>query len=119
LVGTFYLALQLKNLYPDYSIEKITLTIQHPYLMAWGLLSILFWIPVPRRKTVLSLLHSFVFFFFVIRDLFLQLSGSIDKDIVRNDMKIYTVSLLLNLCAIALLLLLSFLHARYKESLRS
>ena len=115
LIGTLYLGLQLKKLYPDYSIENITLQTQQPYLMAWALLSNLFWIPSLGKKTILSLLHSLVFFFFVIKDLFLQLSGSIDKDIIRNDMKIYTVSLLLNLVAIALLLLLSFLYARYKK----
>ena len=116
LVGTLYLGLQLRNLYPDYSLENIKLTIQQPYLITWGVLSILFWIPAFGRKTVLSLLHSLVFFFFVIRDLFLQLSGSIDEDIVRNDMKIYTASLLLNLAAIALLSLLSFLYTRYKKN---
>jgi len=115
LVGTFYLGLQLKNFYSYYSIGNITFTIQQPYLMAWGLLSILFWIPALGKKTILSLLHSLVFFFFIVKDLFLQLSGSYDKDITRNDMKIYTASLLLNLVAIALLSLLSFLYTRFKK----
>lgn len=120
LVGTLYLGLQLKNLYPDYSIENIKLTIQHPYLIIWGLLSILFWIPALGKKKVLSLIHSLVFFFFLVRDLFLQLSASsADKNIVRNDMKIYTTSLLLNLAAIALIVLLSFLYTHYKKRLRS
>jgi len=35
LVGTLYLGLLLKNLYPDYSIEKIKETIQQPYLIIW------------------------------------------------------------------------------------
>ena len=69
LVGSLYLGLQLKNLYPDYSIEYITLTMQQPYLMIWGLLSILFWIPTLAKKTVLSLLHSLVFFFLLVIDL--------------------------------------------------
>ena len=115
LVGTLYLVLQFKNLYPDYSFEKIRLSIQHPYLMTGGLHSILFWIPALAEKTALSLLHSLVFFFFVIRDLALQLSGSIENDIVRNDMKIYTASLLLNFVSVALLSLLSFLYTRYKK----
>lgn len=120
LVGTLYLGLQLKNLYPDYSIENIKLTIQRPYLIIWALLSILFWIPALGKKTVLSLIHSLVFFFFLVRDLFLQLStSSADKNIVRNDMKIYTASLLLNLGAIALIVLLSFLYTHYKKRFRS
>ena len=119
LVGTLYLGLQLKNLYPDYSIENIKLTIQQPGLIIWGLLSILFWIPSIAKKSVLSLIHSLVFFFFLVRDLFLQISASsADKNIVRNDMKIYTVSLLLNLRAFAFIILLSSLFTRYKKRLR-
>ena len=119
LVGTCYLGLQLKNLYPDYSIESITLTIQQPYLVTWGLLSILFWIPTLAKKTVLSLLHSLVFFFLLVIDLSSQLSSGTDKDTIRNDMKIYTVSLLLNLIAISFMVLLSFLYTRNKKRLRS
>jgi len=120
LVGTLYLGLQLKNLYPDYSIDNIKQAIQQPYLVSWGLLSILFWIPVLGKKKVLSLIHSLVFFFFLVRDFFLQLSvSSADKNIIRNDMKIYTVSLLLNLGAFALVVILSFLFTHYKKRLRS
>ena len=98
LTGTLYLGLQLKNLYPDYSIENIHLAIQQPYLVCWGLLSILFWVPVLAKKPVLSLLHSLVFFFFIARDLVLhRFQSSVDKTMVRNDMKIYTDSILLNM----------------------
>jgi hypothetical protein len=110
LVGTLYLGLQLKNLYPDYSFENIKLSIQQPFLVIWGLLSILFWIPALSKKSVLSLIHSLVFFFFLIRDLFLQsYASAADKNIVKNDMKIYTDSLLLNLGAIAFIALLFFI----------
>ena len=120
LLGTLYLGLQLKNLYPDYSVENIKLTIQQPWLITWGLLSVLFWIPVFSKKTFLSLIHSLVFFFFLIRDLFLQISSSsADNDMMRNDMKIYTISLLLNLCALALIVLLSFLVSFFKKRLGS
>jgi len=117
LVGSLYLGLQLKKLYPDYSIENIHRTIQQPYLMIWGLLSILFWIPVLGKKPVFSLLHSLVFFFLLVKDLFSQLSAPY-KDNMRNDMNVYTVSLLLNLCAIAILLLISFLYSQYRKSSR-
>ena len=49
-VGTLYLGLQLKNLYPDYSFENVKLSMQHPWLIVWGLLSILFWIPALGKK---------------------------------------------------------------------
>ena len=112
-VGTLYLGLQLKNLYPDYSFENIKQTMQHPWLIIWGLLSILFWIPELGKKTFLSLLHSLVFFFFLASDLFLQSQASaVDDNIVKNDMNVYTVSLLLNLGALLLILLLSIIYSR-------
>ena len=120
LVGTLYLGLQLKNLYPDYSFEHLKLTIQQPWLISWGLLSMLFWIPVLNRKPFLSLIHSLVFFFFLIKDLFLQLTASAaDNDMLRNDMKIYTVSLLLNLGGLILIVLLSFMFTYFKKRLKS
>lgn len=117
LMGTLYLGLQLKNLYPDYSLDNLKLTIQYPWLMGWGLLSILFWIPALSKKTILSLLHSLVFFFILIKDLFIQLSASsAGNHIVKNDMKIYTISLSLNLGALIIIVLFSFLFIRYKKS---
>lgn len=119
LLGTLYLGLQLKNLNAGLSDENIKLLVHQPYLKIWGLLSILFWIPALGKKPFLSLLHSFVFFFFLVKDLFFQLSGaSADENIVRNDMEIYTDSLILNLIAFALIVFLSFLFARYKKYLK-
>ena len=112
LLGTLYLGLQLKNLYPDYSLENMKLTMQDPYLKIWGLLVMLFWIPALRKKPVLSLLHSLVFFFFLIRDLFLNFFHSTDKNVLRNDMKIYTDSLLLNACAFSAIILIYFLISK-------
>jgi len=119
-VGTLFLGFQLKKLYPDYSVEHLKFTMQQPWLVIWGLLSILFWIPFLAKKKVLSLIHSLVFFFFLVRDLFLQLSvSSVDKNIIRNDMNMYTNSLLLNLGVFAVTVLISFLFAHYNHRLRS
>src|SRR5205807_2060212 len=65
IVGILYLGLQLKNLYPDYTLENIKLTTSDPYLKTWALLSLLFFIPYLAKKPVLSLLHSLVFFYFI------------------------------------------------------
>jgi hypothetical protein len=120
LVGTLYLGFKLRNLYPDYSVEHIKLTLQPPWLIIWGLLSILFWIPAVSKKKGLSLIHSLVFFFFFVKDFFLQLFVTdVDRNIEGNDMKMYANSLFLNLGAFALIVLLSFLFARYKNRLRS
>ena len=118
-VGTLYLGLQLKNLYPDYSFENIKQTMHHPWLITWGLLSILFWIPVLGKKTFLSLIHSLIFFFFLARDLFLQLSASSDNSIIKNDMNVYSNSFLLNTGVFIFILLLSFLFSLYKKSVGS
>ena len=121
-LGTLYLGLQLKNLYPDYSFENIKQTMQHPGLITWGLLSILFWIPALGKKTFLSLIHSLVFFFFLARDLFLQLTSSSaagDNSVIKNDMNVYSNSLLLNTGIFVFILLLSFLFSLYKKSVRS
>jgi hypothetical protein len=116
LVGTLYLGLQLKNLYPDYSIENMKLTLQQPFLTIWGLLSILFWVPAFARRPIFSLFHSFVFFFFLLRDLVKQLfTTAADKNILKNDMKLYTDSLLLNLGTLVLITLIFLLIARFKR----
>jgi hypothetical protein len=118
--GTLYWGLLLKNAYPDYTIDHLTAGIQLPYLRIWGLLSILFWIPLLRKKAAFSLLHSSVFFFLLMKSLFLQLvASSPGNDAARNNMKIYSVSILLNLAALILVTLVSLLIARFKRQKRS
>ena len=119
LIGTLYLGLQLKNLYPDYSIENVRHRIQQPYLVIWTLLYILFWIPSLPKRQILSVLHGLVFFFIIVRDLFFQLMvRTSDREMIRNDMKIYTISIFLNLAAF-ILILLSFLIPFRKKSTKS
>jgi hypothetical protein len=115
LVGTLYLGLQLKNLYPDYSFENVKQAIQEPYLKIWGLLTIIFWIPIIAKKPLLSLVHSLVFFFLLIKDMFFQLPAfATDENLIRNDMKLYTDSLLLNIGALFVVTLIYFLFIRFK-----
>ena len=119
LAGTLYLGLQLRNLYPDYSIENIRLSIQQPYLVSWGLLSLLFWIPLLHNKPVLSLIHSLIFFSFLAKDLLLHtFEFTADKNVVRNDMKVYTVSLLLNLGSLVMVTLINTLLIILKRQKR-
>jgi hypothetical protein len=117
LTGTLYLGLQIINLYPDYTIDNIKHRFQQPYLNIWAVLSILFWIPAISKKQVLSILHSLVFFFLVLRDLFFQFTWfSQNRDILKNDMRMYTVSIFLNLAAVTVLVLLYFLLPFRKKS---
>ena len=109
LIGTLYVCYLLMNLYPDYTIENVRHRIQQPYLITWALLSLLFWIPGISKKQILSVLHSLIFFFIIVRDLFFQLAGyTSDRNILRNDMKIYTMSVFLNLAAVVLVAVISF-----------
>ena len=113
LVGTLYLGLQLKNMYMDRSAESIDYLVQQPWLVGWGILAMIFWIPALAKKPVLSLLHSFVFFFFLLKDLFFQLPAfENDENIIRNDMKLYTDSLLLNIGCLVTVTLIYFLYRR-------
>lgn len=96
LSGTLYLGYLLKSLYPDYSIDHINTSIHQPWLVAWGLAAILFWVPFISKKLVLALLHSLVFFILLIKDLF---AVTTDKLRISNDMKVYTDSLLLQAAA--------------------
>ena len=116
LVGTLYLGLQLRNLYPDYSLENIRMTLSQPYLTIWALLSILFWIPAFSKKPVLSLIHSLVLFFILVKDLISYLfQNSTDIYVVRNEMNIYTDSLLLNLASVIIISFLYFLLSRIRS----
>jgi hypothetical protein len=115
LIGTLYLGFQLKALYFNYSTGNIKEMMHLPWLMIWALLSTLFWIPAVNKKKGLSLIHSLVFFFLLVRDFIIQFPGSsADKDVLKNDMRIYSISLLLNTGAFVIVLLLSFLFHQTK-----
>lgn len=112
LVGTLYLGLIVRNLYPGYSLE----TIQNPYLTGWGILAVFFWIPALSKKTMISLMHSLVIFSLLVKNQLMQLiSNSPDINMVRNNMKIYTISLILNLGTFSCLLLLTFVLNNFKK----
>lgn len=116
MVGTLYLGLQLKNMYMDRSVESVDYLVQQPWLVGWGILAMIFWIPAIAKKPVVSLLHSFVFFFFLLKDLFFQMpSPANDKSIIRNDMRLYTDSLLLNAAALIIITIAYFLFTRFKR----
>jgi hypothetical protein len=116
LVGTLYLGFQLMNLYPDYTMGHLSRRIQQPYLYIWGLLSVLFWVPALSRRQILSVFHSLVFFLIIIKDILFQLTGVIrDRDIIKNEMTVYTISIFLNLAAFILVLLSSLYNLHKKQ----
>ena len=108
LAGTLYLGLVLKNLYPDYSLKNISAYFDSSYLKIWGLLSLLFLIPLVAKKPVISLLHSLIFFFCLVLDLFQFNSSSSDRDMIRNEIKIYSDSLLLNVATFIVVVIIFY-----------
>ncbi|MGH2553411.1 MAG: hypothetical protein ACRDEB_06815 [Chitinophagaceae bacterium] len=120
LVGTLYLGMQIKNLYPDFSFENIKGSYYQPVLVLWALLSLLFYFSLLAKKPVISLIHSLVFFFFLLRELFtLVFSSGNDKSILKNEMKVYTDSLVLNLVAFIFIVIIYFILTRYRNRIRS
>ena len=116
LVGVLYLGYFLRNLYPDYSFTHINASIFHPVLKIWAFLTLLFWIPWFNRKPIFSLLHSLVFFFLIAKDLIAyRFFSETDPYMIKNQMKVYTDSLLLNAGAFVVLLLIYVMIKRFKK----
>lgn len=110
LAGTLFLGFELKNAFPDFAIGHILQRIQNPFLFCWSVLSLIFWIPLFSRIRVLSFLHSLIFFFLVIKDIFNRNAISFTGNaLAKNNMKIYTISLVLNLFLLMIVYFLSFL----------
>ncbi len=118
LVGTLYVGLQIKNLYLLHTAGYMRQLMFHPFLTIWGLLSLLFWIPALSKKKVISLLHSLIFFFLLLKDIFYQSFGSsADREMLNNDVRIFTVSLLMNIGAFIIMTILFFIFFPYKKDL--
>lgn len=116
-VGLLYMGYFLRNLYPDYSFSHINASVFHPLLKIWAFLSLLFWIPLFNRKTIFSLIHSLVFFFLIAKDIIAyRFLSENDPYIIKNQMKVYTDSLLLNAAAFIVILLISVTIRRLRKS---
>ena len=107
--GLLYLGLELKNAYPAYTLSSFRAGPATDFLRIWALLSLLFWIPALAKKPQISLLHSLVFFCLLLKDILLQSGMQDGREILRNDMIIYSLSLLLNSAALGLVSLLTYL----------
>ncbi len=114
--GTLFIGLILKDMSPDFSAKNIAAQFQFSYLKIWGMLSILFWIPAFSRKPVFTLLHSLVFFSLLLKDLFMHMTSSIGNDMIKNDMKIYTDSLLLNSGTLVIVIIINFILLRIRHN---
>lgn len=108
LTGTLYLGLQLKNLSPDFSFSNIQATIRPLKLVA--LTAVLFWLPLLSKRPVISLLHSLIFFFFLVKDLFVHtIKNQPGGGRIQNNMKVFTGSLLLNIISLITIILFTYI----------
>src|SRR5688572_28091468 len=96
LAGTLFLGHVIKDA-PDFSFVTLVDQFQNSWLRIWSLLSLLFWIPGLSKKPYLSLLHSLVYFYFIVHDLLLALLDAGAINLISKDMKLYFDSLLLNI----------------------
>ncbi len=110
IMGSLFIGLQAKNLYPDYSMQHLQQMVQHPFLFYWAILTVMFWVPLLSRKPVFSFLHSLIFLGFMVWDVMIQFTASqTDLSIVRNDMRIYAISFAANGLLFGISLAVSFL----------
>jgi hypothetical protein len=114
LTGTLYFGLIMSNIFPDYSFKNIAAQFQNPFQL-WGLLSVLCWLPVFRKKAYFSVLHSLPVFLLLFKDLVTGIYYSGGGDMIKNDMKIYTDSLLVNTGTLVLVTIIFFLQNRARQ----
>ena len=96
LTGLLYSGFLISNLFPIRSFEQFRSASELPFLQIWAFCSLLFFIPLFNRKPVISLLHSLVFFFFILRDLVSYVSGTTEIEVIKNDMRVNSYSILIN-----------------------
>jgi hypothetical protein len=116
LVGLSFLGYEIKKLVVELSIENIKTSLQGQYILLWGLLSVLFFIPVLYKKPVLSFLHSLIFFFLFAKYIFNYIFNSADLLVLKNVMNVYSKSLLLNSVSFITIVFISFLFRKLKNS---
>lgn len=111
-IGLLFLGLQLKTLSISLDLSRF----QHPYLVIWGILSILFLFPIFSKYRNLSLLHSLVFYIvFISKNFFQDYPLEEKSQVLSNYMNIYSISLALNLMLLLLVVLGSFLLQKIKN----
>ena len=115
-VGVLYIGLQLRKLYPDFTLTHMTAEIQNPFLAIWGLISLLFWVPFLSKKPIISLLHSLVFFYVIVKGYYLQVtSPSPDNDSIKNYMRVYSDSIILNTCVLISISVIYYIFRSIKK----
>ena len=115
--ATLFIGLLIKDLAVNYTAKNAALLLPFSYLKIWGCLAVVCWFPRVTKKPVISLCHSLVFFFFLVQDIFLH--NTSPGEPIKNDMKIYTDSLLLNAATYLLVAVTHFILAKISKKFSS
>jgi hypothetical protein len=105
LTATLFLGLVIKNISVNRTTNIMAVSPIISNLEIWGCLAIVCWIPFVAKKPIISLLHSLFFFFILLKDILFQNASS--AEVIKNDMKIYTDSLILNTGTFLLVIMVS------------
>lgn len=108
LSGMLFIGYQINKAAPDFRLNHIFPVFKGHFLFWWGCLSLLFLIPFFRRISILSFLHSLVFFLFIVKDILGYTFQSIDRSFVQNDLSLLLKSILLQTIIYLLVLSISF-----------
>jgi hypothetical protein len=113
LVGTLFTSFVVKETFIDHTGVPSTETLVFS-LRIWGMLAMLFWIRRIADRPVLSLLHSLVIFSLLIMDLIRGSGSQSGRDLIANDMRVYTFSIAFNLICLAMVLIFSALGRKIR-----
>jgi hypothetical protein len=113
--ATLYAAMIIKNISLNISVRNFKEQFQLPYLQIIALLALLFWIPFFSKRKMLSLLHSLIFFTFLLMDIFVQAQRVEGKELMYNDMKLFTDSLLLNITMLVFIVIIYFFFITFRK----
>lgn len=111
ILGILFVGLELKNLLIDFNLARF----EHPYLIVWGISSLLFLFPFFSKQPYWSFCHSLVFLLILVEKIIFEDFAPEGKaQQIKNYMTIYSISLALNL----VLLLLSFAISQFWRKIK-
>lgn len=113
--AVLFIGWMARKQYFEYAAGHSFFEIYHPYLVVWGILALLFWFPLFNKKPILCFVHSFVFLYFILRDIVFFQLGKITKDMLGNDMNILSHSMLLSVCSLAVVTLFFYLLGIFRK----
>lgn len=113
LAGTMYFLFWIREILIQSGIKNVEPGFNLSPLKVWALGAVLFWIPTLAKRPVVSLLHSLVFFILLFKDIITGFGSETGKDIVANDMKVYSISLVLNVLSLIFVLTAEWIFIKW------